>query len=155
MHYYSLVYRVYSVARIIPCFCSATHTHTAKYIWKCSCIFGKNTRLSYPMRSTALSFIFRFLLGFFFISHSFPVLDLQMTDVSAILGIALIGVGAASAVYGVILCYTTKVRKCAATTTMPKSYGIVHTPTKIAWKQTYREESYKLWGYTKKGLWVN
>lgn len=133
-------------------------THTAKYIWKCSCIFGKNTRLlllSYPMRSTALSFIFRFLLGFFFISHSFPVLDLQMTDVSAILGIALIGVGAASAVYGVILCYTTKVRKCAATTTMPKSYGIVHTPTKIAWKQTYREESYKLWGYTKKGLWVN
>ena len=69
------------------------------------------------MRSTALSFIFRFLLGFFFISHSFPVLDLQMTDVSAILGIALIGVGAASAVYGVILCYTTKVRKCAATTT--------------------------------------
>ena len=32
-----------------------------------------------------------------------------MTDVSTILGIALIGVGAASAVYGAILCYTTKV----------------------------------------------
>jgi len=31
-----------------------------------------------------------------------------MTDVSTILGIALIGVGAASAVYGAILCYTTK-----------------------------------------------
>ena len=32
-----------------------------------------------------------------------------MTDVSTILGIALVGVGAASAVYGGILCYTTKV----------------------------------------------
>jgi len=31
-----------------------------------------------------------------------------MTDVSTILGIALVGVGAASAVYGGILCYTTK-----------------------------------------------
>ena len=31
------------------------------------------------------------------------------TDVSIVLGIALIGVGAASAVYGAILCYTTKV----------------------------------------------
>ena len=34
-----------------------------------------------------------------------------MTDVSTILGIALVGVGAASAVYGGILCYTTKVCK--------------------------------------------
>ena len=58
------------------------------------------------MRSTApLSFIFRLYFLYFCIS-----LHLQMTDVSAILGIALIGVGAASAVYGVILCYTTKVR---------------------------------------------
>ena len=32
-----------------------------------------------------------------------------MTDLTNILGIALIGVGAASAVYGTILCYSVKV----------------------------------------------
>ena len=53
------------------------------------------------------SFIFRF---FPLPIHFRCILDLQnMTDVSTILGIALIGVGAASAVYGAILCYTTKV----------------------------------------------
>ena len=36
-----------------------------------------------------------------------------MTDLTNILGIALIGVGAASAVYGTILCYSVKVlRNC-------------------------------------------
>ena len=59
------------------------------------------------MRSTALLF---YLPLFPLPIHFRCILDLQnMTDVSTILGIALIGVGAASAVYGAILCYTTKV----------------------------------------------
>lgn len=32
-----------------------------------------------------------------------------MTDVSTILGVGLLGFGAASAIYGGVLCYTTKV----------------------------------------------
>ena len=41
-----------------------------------------------------------------------------MTDLTNILGIALIGVGAASAVYGTILCYSVKVLLIAK-----KKYG--------------------------------
>ena len=40
--------------------------------------------------------------------YSFSV-HLQMTDVSTILGVGLLGFGAASAIYGSVLCYTTKV----------------------------------------------
>lgn len=72
----------------------------------------QKAHIPYAVYGTSLlSSTFSFLAS----SHSFPlccILDLQnMTDVSTILGIALIGVGAASAVYGAILCYTTKVGK--------------------------------------------
>ena len=43
-----------------------------------------------------------------------------MTDLTNILGIALIGVGAASAVYGTILCYSVKVLLIAK---KKKKYG--------------------------------
>ena len=49
-----------------------------------------------------------------------------MTDVSAILGIALIGVGAASAVYGAILCYTVKVTLSQNTAKILLSYVNTH-----------------------------
>jgi hypothetical protein len=48
-------------------------------------------------------------LNIHFLSSRLSCSGLAMTDVSTAMGIVLIGVGAASAVYGAILCYTTKV----------------------------------------------
>ena len=58
-----------------------------------------------------------------------------MTDLTNILGIALIGVGAASAVYGTILCYSVKVRENKTEYLLDEELGQ---------KKTKEEDNYRI-----------